>query len=121
MTHFEDGKEMHGSYRACFSVFSCFSKVFLFSCYLLFFLFVCFFQVKILNFQLFFYTRFLQILENLENSINFIKVKEKSGIFFNTEGTVYILSFIFKNDFFHVYFLAYFIELVCFKALFYLY
>ena len=120
MTHFEDGKEMYSSYGACFPVFSCFSKVFLFSCYLLFFLFVCFFQVKILNFQLFFYTRFLQILENLENSINFIKVREKSGIF-NTEGAVYILSFIFKNDFFLVYFLAYFIELVCFKALLYLY
>ena len=116
---------MPGSYRACFPVFSYFSKISLFSCFLQFVLFFCYlFQVKILNFQVFSYTGFLQILENLENlekSTNFIKVRD----FFYTEGCVHVLSFIFKNDFFS-YFLAYFpyvclIEKICLKALFYLY
>ena len=95
---------MPGSYRACFPVFSYFSKISLFSCFfscfLQFVLFFCYlFQVKILNFQVFSYTGFLQILENLENlekSTNFIKVRD----FFYTEGCVHVLSFIFKNDFF---------------------
>ena len=69
-------------------------------------LFVCLFVFssifKYLNFQVFSYTGFLQILENLENlekSTNFIKIREKSDLFY-TEGCAHILSFIFKNDFF---------------------
>ena len=51
LPHFEYRKEMHGSYRACFPVFSYFSKIFLVPCffpvfYCLSCLFVClFFQV----------------------------------------------------------------------------
>ena len=122
---------MHGSYRACFPVFSYFSKIFLFSrvffCFLLFALFffvVFFFQVKILNFRVFSYSGFLQILENLEKSTNFIKVREKSWIFFILKAVcIYFLSFLRMINFFLVYFLAYFlyvhlIERSCFKALF---
>ena len=115
---------MHGCYRACFPVFSYFSKIFLFSCFLLFFT-VCpvlfLFKLKILNFQVFSYTGFLQILKNLENlekSTNFIKVREKSGIFFILKA-VCIIRMI---NFFLAYFLyVYLIEKGCFNALFYLY
>ena len=128
---------MHGSYRACFPVFSYFSRIFLFSCFFsLFFtvypvfFFVClfvFFQVKLLDFQVFSYSRFLKILENLENlekSTNFIKVREKSWLFFILKAVcIYFLSFLRMINFFLVYFLAYFlyvhlIERSCFKALF---
>ena len=132
MTHFEDGKEMHGCYRACFPVFSYFSEIFLFSCffpvfYCLSYLFIFFFfEVKILNFEVFSYTGFLQILENLENLeklTNFIKVREKSGIFFILKAVyIYFLSFLRMINFFLAYFLyVYLIEKGCFNALFYLY
>ena len=100
-----------------------------FSCFPVFFtvwpVFV-FFQVKILNFQVFSYTGFLQILENLENlekSTNFIKVREKSGIFFILKAVcIYFLSFLRMINFFLAYFLyVYLIEKGCFNALFYLY
>ena len=118
---------MLGSYRTCFPVFfSTFQK---FSCFPVFFLFftVCpiFFQVKILNFQAFSYTGLLQILENLENlekSTNFIKVREKSGIFFILKAVcIYFLSFlrmIFFSCLFSVY-IPYWKKLIW--ALFYLY
>ena len=71
LTHFEDRKEMYGSYKACFPVVPAFQR---FSCFPVFFpvlydlsCFFYYFQVKILNFQVFSYIGFLQILENLEN------------------------------------------------------
>ena len=78
-----------GFLQDLFSCFSLFFKDFpVFLCFSLFFT-VCavfsYFQVEIFNFQVFFYTGFLQILENLENLENlekptkFIKVWEKSG------------------------------------------
>ena len=113
-----------------FQGFSCFPVFF--PCFLLFilFFFVClfvFFQVKLLDFQVFSYSRFLKILENLENlekPTNFIKVREKSWIFFILKAVcIYFLSFLRMINFFLVYFLAYFlyvhlIERSCFKALF---
>ena len=122
---------MPGSYRACFPVFSYFSKISLFSCFfscfLQFVLFFCYlFQVKILNFQVFSYTGFLQILENLENlekSTNVIKVREKSAIFFILKAVcIYFFSFLRMINFFLAYFLyVYLIEKGCFNVLFYLY
>ena len=97
-----------------------------FSCFPVFFtvwpVFV-FFQVKILNFQVFSYIGFLQILENLEKSTNFIKVREKSGIFLYWRlCALYFLSFLRMINFFLAYFLyVYLIEKGCFNALFYLY
>ena len=49
--HSEDGKEMHGCYRACFSVFSYFSKIILLSCFLLFVLFFFLFFFSSKNFE----------------------------------------------------------------------
>ena len=132
LTLFEDGKEMHGCYRVSFPVFPTFQR-FLFSSFfpvfycLSCFLFFCccfFFKVKILNFQVFSYTGFLQILENLENlekSTNFIR--DKSGIFFTLKTVcIYFLSFLRMINFFLACFLyVYLIEKGCFKALFYLY
>ena len=74
-----------GFLQGLFSCFLLFSKIFLFSCFfpfLLFILFSFYFQVKILIFQVFSYTGFLQVLENLENlekPTSFIKVREKTG------------------------------------------
>ena len=115
-------------------MFSCFFLLFKdFPFFLGFFVFftVCpvvffcfFFQVKISNFRVFSYSGFLQILENLEKSTNFIKVREKSWIFFILKAVcIYFLSFLRMINFFLVYFLAYFlyvhlIERSCFKALF---
>ena len=121
---------MHGCYRACFPVFPTFQRFSCFPVFFLFLFFLCFFFVfsrkKILNFQVFSYTGFLQILENLENlekSTNFIKVREKSGIFFILKAVyIYFLSFLRMINFFLAYFLyVYLIEKGCFKALFYLY
>ena len=59
-----------GFLQGLFSCFLLFSKIFLFSCFfpfLLFILFYFYFQAKILIFQVFSYTGFLQVLENLEN------------------------------------------------------
>ena len=114
-------------------MFSCFFLLFkdfpVFQGFFLFFtvcpvFFFFFFQVKILNFRVFSYSGFLQILENLEKSTNFIKVREKSWIFFILKAVcIYFLSFLRMINFFLVYFLAYFlyvhlIERSCFKALF---
>ena len=129
---------MHGSYRACFPVFSYFSRIFLFSCFFpvfyclscFLFFFVClfffFFQVKLLDFQVFSYSRFLKILENLENlekSKKFSGVREKSWSFFILKAVcIYFLSFLRMINFFLAYFLyVYLIEKGCFEALFYLY
>ena len=117
---------MYGCYRACFRVFSYFSKIFLFSCFFTVWPVFFFFEVKILNFEVFSYTGFLQILENLENLeklTNFIKVREKSGIFFILKAVyIYFLSFLRMINFFLAYFLyVYLIEKGCFNALFYLY
>ena len=107
-----------------FQRFSCFPVFYCLSC-----LFVClllFFSSKNLNFQVFSYTGFLQILENLENlekSTNVIKVREKSAIFFILKAVcIYFFSFLRMINFFLAYFLyVYLIEKGCFRALFYLY
>ena len=107
-----------------FQRFSCFPVFYCLSC-----LFVClllFFSSKNLNFQVFSYTGFLQILENLENlekSTNVIKVREKSAIFFILKAVcIYFFSFLRMINFFLAYFLyVYLIEKGCFNALFYLY
>ena len=133
LTLFEDGKEMHGCYRISFPVFPTFQRFFCFPVFFLFFtvcpvfcffVVVFFFKVKILNFQVFSYAGFLQILENLENlekSTNFIR--DKSGIFFTLKTVcIYFLSFLRMINFFLACFLyVYLIEKGCFKALFYLY
>ena len=120
---------MHGCYRACFPVFPTFQRFSCFPVFFLFLFFLCFFFVFsrkfFLNFQVFSYTGFLQILENLENlekSTNFIKVMEKSGIFFILKAVcIYFLSFLRMINIFLVYFLyVYFIERGCFDALFYI-
>ena len=92
-----------------FQRFSCFPVFYCLSC-----LFVClllFFSSKNLNFQVFSYTGFLQILENLENlekSTNFIKVREKSGIFFILKAVcIYFLSFLRMIFFFLLIFCMY--------------
>ena len=107
-----------------FQRFSCFPVFYCLSC-----LFVClllFFSSKNLNFQVFSYTGFLQILENLENlekSTNVIKVREKSAIFFILKAVcIYFFSFLRMINFFLAYFLyVYLIEKGCFNVLFYLY
>ena len=99
-----------------------------FSCFHVFFLFftVCpvffYFQVKILNFQVFFYSVFLQILETWKTLKNqpiltksgksqrkiqeLMKVKEKLQIFFILKAVcIYFLSFLRMINFFLVYFL----------------
>ena len=108
-----------------FQIFPCFPSFFpVFYCLSCF---LRFFQVKILNCQVFSYTGLLQILENLENlkkSFNFIKVREKSGVFFILKAVcIYFLPFLRMINFFLVNFLAYFlyvydIEKGCFKASF---
>ena len=106
-----------------FVFFPTFQRFSCFPVFLLFGQFLFFFQVKILNFQVFSYTGFLQILENLEKSTNFIKVREKSGIFLYWRlCALYFLSFLRMINFFLAYFLyVYLIEKGCFNALFYLY
>ena len=99
-----------------------------FSCFHVFFLFftVCpvffYFQVKILNFQVFFYSVFLQILETWKTLKNqpiltksgksqrkiqeLMKVKEKLQIFFILKAVcIHFLSFLRMINFFLVYFL----------------
>ena len=75
------------------------------------FFFFFFLKLKILNFQVFSHTGFLKILENLDNlekSTNFIKVKEKSGIFFILKAVcIYFLSFLRMIFFFLLIFCMY--------------
>ena len=118
---------MHGSYRSCFSVFSYFLKIFLFSCFFsifltfcpgffFFFCFFVFFKVKVLNFQVFFYS----VLTDPGKpgkpcKINqFYQSQGKVRDFLYTEGCAHILSFIFKNDLF---FLFIFLLIFCMYTL----
>ena len=131
LPHFEDKRNawfLKGLFSHFFLLFKDF-PVFLFFTVCPVCLFVClllFFSSKNLNFQVFSYTGFLQILENLENlekSTNVIKVREKSAIFFILKAVcIYFFSFLRMINFFLAYFLyVYLIEKGCFKALFYLY
>ena len=119
---------MLGSYRACFPVFSYFSKIFLFSSFFpVFYCLSYFFSSKNFEFSGIFLHRALTDpgKPGKPRKINqFYQSQGKVGNFFFILKVVciYFLSFLRMINFLLVYFLhVNLIEEGCFKALFYLY